>query len=72
MVDIVDRLNTARDGDGYWSPILVEEAAAEIKSLRKLLYEARARFIEYEMGVDSEAPYEHRDFMRRIENKLSI
>ncbi|MBE9515976.1 MAG: hypothetical protein IME93_03245 [Proteobacteria bacterium] len=34
MSDIVDRLRTAKDGDGYWPPILAENAADEIESLQ--------------------------------------
>lgn len=39
----------------------------EVKGLRGLIRESYERFKSYEMGVDSEAPIEHQEFMRRLD-----
>ena len=39
-------------------------------NIKSLAVEAYKRFIDYDMSVDCDVPYEHRDFMRRLEKHL--
>ena len=44
----------------------------ELLVMRDLLNEAYSRFRDYEMDVDSDAPQDHREFMKRLKSAVSV
>ena len=44
----------------------IRPSQQDIDVMEELNKEAYARFIDYQMDVDSDAPVEHRDFMRKL------
>jgi len=51
---------------------LKKEDHQNLINIKSLAVEAHNRFVKYEMDVDTDAPYEHRDFMRRLKKHLGI
>jgi len=52
--------------------IVPKKTYQNLINIKSLAVEAHKRFVDYEMDVDTEAPYEHRDFMRRLKKHLAI
>ncbi|MCP4089629.1 MAG: hypothetical protein GY746_07530, partial [Gammaproteobacteria bacterium] len=51
---------------------LKKEDHQNLINIKSLAVEAHDRFVKYEMDVDTGAPYDHRDFMRRLKKHLGI
>ena len=47
------------------------ELNAEVEKLKALLSECKEKFIDYEIDVDSEKPYSHIKFMRKLDAALA-
>ncbi len=61
--------------DGYLlaetSPAGFMNAIADrLESSKELLEESKRRFVDYEMSVDDDTPYHHRQFMQRLRQYL--
>ncbi len=52
--------------------IVPKEKYQNLINIKSLAVEAHKRFVDYEMDVDEEPTYEHRDFMRRMKKHLEI